>query len=114
MRKTVWLRRGFYVFAGLLLVYALLGMFITGPVVVRLPSIRLDVDPSAERLRASVEKLCRDFAPRNYEHVENLDRAAAWIADEFRDAGLEVAPQDYRLDQGLFRKRSSSALTTTP
>ena len=103
MRTTVLLRRGFYVFAGLLFVYALLGMFITGPVVVRVPRVRLDVDPSVERLRASVEMLCQDFAPRDHEHVENLDRAAAWIADELRRAGLDVSLQDYRLDQGLFR-----------
>jgi Zn-dependent M28 family amino/carboxypeptidase len=102
MRSIVWLRRGFYILAGLLLVYALLGMFFTGPVV-RVGSYRLEVDPSRERLRESVERLCNEFGPRSYAHAENLDRAAAWIADELRGAGLRVELQDYGIDQGRFR-----------
>lgn len=103
MRATAWIRRGFYVFIGLLLAYALAGMYFTGPVVVNVPRLRLEVDPSPERLRASVERLCSEFAPRSYEHVGNLDRAAEWIAGELRASGLEVELQDYRLDPGRYR-----------
>jgi Zn-dependent M28 family amino/carboxypeptidase len=103
MRPTVWLRRSFYAFAGLLLGYALLGMFLTGPVVVRVPRVGLDVDPSPGRLRTTVERLCHEFAPRSPDRLDNLDRTAAWIADELRGGGLEVELQDYTLEQGRFR-----------
>jgi len=103
MRPVVWLRRGFYVFVGLLLVYALLGMFFTGPVVVRVPRLDLEVAPRPERLRRDVERLCSEFGPRSFDHPANLDRAADWIAEEMRSAGLEIELQDYELEQGRFR-----------
>jgi Zn-dependent M28 family amino/carboxypeptidase len=103
MRPAVWLRRSFYAFAALLFGYALLGMFLTGPVAVRVPRAGLEVDPSPARLRTTVERLCREFAPRSPDRVDNLDRTAAWIADELRGGGLEVELQDYVLEEGRFR-----------
>ena len=58
MRPGGWLRRGFYVFVALLFAYALFGMYVTGPVVVRVPRFDLEVDPSPGNLRTSVERLC--------------------------------------------------------
>jgi hypothetical protein len=103
MHSVVWIRRGFYVFVGLLFVYAVLGMFFTGPVVVRVPRLDLDVDPRPDRLRQDVERLCSEFAPRSFDHTANLDRAAGWIAAEMRSAGLRVDLQDYELEEGRFR-----------
>jgi Zn-dependent M28 family amino/carboxypeptidase len=101
MSASVWLRWGFYVFVGLLFLFALAGMYVTGPVVVRVERIdelrRSDdqLQKSEARLRKSVEKLCADFAPRDYEHRSNLGRVALWIASEFENARLKVELQDY-------------------
>ncbi len=99
----LWLRRSFYVFVGLLFVYAVAGMFFTGPVVVRAPSLDLEVEPSPVRLRAAVEALCTEFAPRDWRHTRQLDAAASWIAGHLAASGLEVELQEYRLDAGTFR-----------
>jgi Zn-dependent M28 family amino/carboxypeptidase len=78
-------------------------MFITGPVVVRGENLRLDVDPSPERLRATVERLCTEFGPRSHEYTGNLDHVALWIADELQQAELRVELQEYEIDGSLFR-----------
>lgn len=88
---------------GLAFCGSLLGILLTGPIVVVRQPLDLGIDVSPERLRATVEKLCTEFTPRSYRHVENLDRAAAWIAEELRAAGLAVEIQEYELDEGRFR-----------
>lgn len=103
MTSDRWLRRGFYAFVTLLFAGALLGMFITGPVVIRVPGFDLQVEPSPERLRSTVERLCHEYSPRSHDHPENLDRIATWIAGEFGDAGLEVQVQEYGAEHGRFR-----------
>ena len=76
---------------GALLVACLLAIAVTGPVVVRVPRLDFDVARIApERLRRDVERLCGEFSPRGYQQVANLDRAAQWIAEEMRAAGLEA------------------------
>jgi len=103
MTSGAWLRRGFYAFVALLFAGALLGMFVTGPVVIRVPGFNLQVEPSPDRLRSTVERLCHDYSPRSHDHPENLDRVANWIAGEFGRAGLDVRFQEYGTEQGLFR-----------
>jgi Zn-dependent M28 family amino/carboxypeptidase len=95
MSSGAWLRLGYYVAVALLFVGAMLGMFITGPVVIRVPGLDLQVEPSAERLRSTVERLCDDFFPRSHDRPDNLDRVATWVAGEFDAAGLEVEIQQY-------------------
>jgi Zn-dependent M28 family amino/carboxypeptidase len=89
--------------AAVLLIYALLGLLLTGPVAVRVPTFSLDPDVSSRRLRETVQRLCTDFSPRSYRHTENLDRAADWIAEQFRLAGLEVEFQAYDVEGRTFR-----------
>ena len=103
MRWSVLLRRGFYVLALLLLVVSLLGMFFTGPVVVRGSKYAIEVDPSPARLRHDVQRLCEEFGPRSHRYIENLDRTADWIAGELRRSGLEVELRDYEIDARRFR-----------
>jgi len=89
---------------GLLLVGSLLTIMLSGPVVVRVQKLVFDDRGiSRERLEADVVRLCSEFTPRSYRNSDNLDRAAAWIAGELREAGLEVEQQEYRLDEGVFR-----------
>lgn len=98
-----WLRWGFCVCAGLVFLGALLGILVTGPVVVRVSRFDMGLHPSPERLRASVEKICSELTPRSYRDIENLDRAADWIGSGFRDSGLEVEFQEYRVETGVYR-----------
>jgi Peptidase family M28 len=49
-----------------------------------------------ERLRADVRFLTVDVRPRSAERTDNLDRAASYIATEFRKAGGRVRNQAFR------------------
>jgi len=103
MRSTVLIRRGFYLLTGMFFLYALVGMFVTGPIVVRVPRYKLDIEPSPWRLRATVDLLCHRFAPRSFQDRESLDRTADWIADQFRFSGLRTEFQEYELEEGRYR-----------
>ena len=91
---------------GVLLAWSLIAIVLTGPVMVRTPS-KLDLpyplEVSSHRLRRDVEHLSQDLSPRNYGRIDNLDRAAAWIAQELGDAGLTVELQEYELPEGRYR-----------
>ena len=79
----------------LIFVISLAGIWISGPVVVRVPSVEITATPSVERMRADVAQLCNSFSPRDYEHPENLSQAASWIFSQFHEAGLHVEMQRY-------------------
>lgn len=68
-----------------------------GPKASALPT----VDP--ERLRRHVTALSVTFAPRDYTHVENLDRAGAYIREQFRQAGGEISEQAFVVDSQHYR-----------
>ena len=95
-----------YAAIAVLFVWSLIAIVLTGPVLVRKPP-ELEEEflstVSPERLRRDVEHLAVGLSPRDARHGENLDRAADWIADEFRRAGLAVELQDYDLPEGRFR-----------
>jgi hypothetical protein len=62
----------------------------------------VEVDPAV--LRAHVEALAGGrFAPRDFDHPENLDRAAAWIAEELKRHGAPVREQVFQLDGRNYR-----------
>ncbi len=104
MRRGTLLRLGFGTVVALLMVYSMLGILLTGPIVVRAPNYdKLVVTPSVERLRKSVETLCGKFSPRDYRNPANLDAAADWIAERFRMAGLEVEFQTYEVEGQSYR-----------
>jgi len=87
----------------LVLCWSLVGVLLTGPVVVRTHRSNLEPHPSVQRLRETVETLCDEFTPRDYKHTENLDAAAEWIAAQFKDAGLAVHFQEYEVEGRRFR-----------
>ncbi len=103
MSRGTWLYRCFFVTVGLVFIGSLLGILLTGPIVVRVPRFDMGVDPSSERLRRSVKKLCSEFTPRSYRDVQNLDRAAAWIAGQFRESELDVEIQEYEIETAVYR-----------
>ena len=77
--------------------------WITGPHLGTPVAIDPVPDVSAERIRSDVERLCNDFGPRDCRQLDNLNRAAAWIAGEMRQAGLRVEYQEYEISRGRYR-----------
>jgi hypothetical protein len=104
MAKLKALFRILFITAALLLfIGCALAILLTGPIVVQSKRVDIDMKVSAERLRHDVERLCTEFTPRSFRQIETLDRAAAWIEQEFRSAGLAVEVQEYNIGKGLFR-----------
>lgn len=57
----------------------------------------------ASRLRTHVETLASRYFPRDYEHVENLDKSASYIRDVFRAATTRVQDQEYAVNGKEYR-----------
>ena len=75
---------------------AVLGVAIWFLVTQPLPSVgpaQMGPAPDPARLAAHVRRLCVDFAPRDEAHPRNLERAARYIADEFKADGARVNVQ---------------------
>jgi hypothetical protein len=107
-------RRVLLAVVALLFLYSLLVIVVTGPAVVAPPFVELDLGVSSDRLRADVEKLCRDFGTRHVSDPESLDRAARWIGAEMGAAGLSVEEQSYTLSEGTFRNVIATREGTRP
>jgi hypothetical protein len=76
--------------------------WITQPLLSRArPNAERMVDPS--RLEAHVRKLSIELTPRDAGHTENLDRAAAYIKDEFSQTTAFVSEQAYRVQDRSYR-----------
>jgi hypothetical protein len=82
---------------GLTLFSGAIWITVTQPVLPRRPGAveAPAVDP--ERLRAHVEILSERFVPRDWRHVENLDRAAVYTSQQLAGAGASVTEQAYRM-----------------
>jgi Zn-dependent M28 family amino/carboxypeptidase len=65
------------------------------------PGSERTVDPS--RLQAHVRKLSIELSPRDESHIENLDRVAAYIKDEFSQTTSLVSEQPYRVQGKSYR-----------
>jgi Zn-dependent M28 family amino/carboxypeptidase len=58
---------------------------------------------SPERLEAHVRMLADEFVPRDFANPANLDRAAAYIRQEFARAGGTVAEQPFEAGRSTYR-----------
>ena len=65
------------------------------------PSQQRTVDPA--RLQAHVHKLSVELTPRDESHIENLDRVAAYIKNEFSQFTQSVSEQPYRVQGKSYR-----------
>ena len=65
------------------------------------PSPERTVDPL--RLQEHVRKLSIELSPRDENHIENLDRVAAYIKDEFSQTTALVSEQPYRVQGKSYR-----------
>ena len=59
------------------------------------------LDPA--RLELHVRMLSEEFFPRDETHPENLDRAAAYIRNEFEQVSEEVSYQPYEVEEKTYR-----------
>ena len=76
-----------------LVIVEVTGCFIAQPAFHNNPASKIVV--SAEKLKAHVSTLSRDFHPRDYEHPANLDKCADYIATHFKNAGAAVESQEF-------------------
>ncbi|MBX7113706.1 MAG: M28 family peptidase [Myxococcaceae bacterium] len=63
------------------------------------PPVAID----AHQLEAHVRKLSQGFHPRGYQQPENLDRAAAYIAEQFKQYGLQPTEQTWDVGGKTYR-----------
>lgn len=87
---------------GVVLVLVFAWFWLTQPLLSRgQPNAVRTVDPV--RLEAHVRKLSLELSPRDINHLENLDRAGAYIAEELKQAGGVVSEQGYRVENRSYR-----------
>jgi len=79
----------------------MLAALVAQPVVTPVPSTPPAVDPA--RLEAHVKKLSVDFYPRSFDHVAKLARTAAYIEEQFKEAGAQVSIQDVVVDETRYK-----------
>lgn len=90
------------VIAAILLSAILLWFWVTQPLILNItPQVERTVD--AARLEIHVQKLSIEFSPRDESHIENLDRVALYIRNEFQQTGGSVSEQQYRIEGRSYR-----------
>lgn len=92
----------FWIVLSIILLLVLACFWLTQPLLSRAqPNSVRTVDPA--RLEAHVRKLSIEFSPRDISHLESLDRTAAYIAAELKQAGGIVSEQGYRVEGNSYR-----------
>lgn len=81
----------------------LLVFLITQPLVFPFQKQPTAVSVNPERLKTHVEKISLEFFPRSAPFVENLDKTAAYIKQEFINAGGNVSEQTFKIDGKTYR-----------
>ena len=89
------------VFVLLVLPLAGLWVAIAQPTLSHSEPTSVEISPLA--LEKHVRTLSETFYPRNFQEIENLDRAANYIADHFREAGAAVHFQDFEVGGRVYR-----------
>jgi Zn-dependent M28 family amino/carboxypeptidase len=94
----------FMLLVALVLFLLLIGLcfWVTQPLFVSAtPNSERTVEPS--RLEMHVRKLSVELAPRDKGHIENLDRVAEYIKNEFSQTTASVSEQSYRVQGKSYR-----------
>jgi Zn-dependent M28 family amino/carboxypeptidase len=76
---------------------------VTQPIVAKPAESHSSMTVSPARLEAHVRTLSETLVPRSFTYPENLDRAAAYIAEQFRGAGGMVSEQPYQVNGRTYR-----------
>ncbi|AUX47931.1 peptidase M28 [Sorangium cellulosum] len=80
-----------------------IGACVSQPFVAARPPSAPELSADPARLERDVRKLVETFRPRGYRHIEQLDRAAAYLGDELRAAGGRVTEQLYDVEGRTYR-----------
>ncbi|MBI3934705.1 MAG: M28 family peptidase, partial [Acidobacteria bacterium] len=75
---------------------------LTQPALTRNNTVSI-VSMSEDRLEKHTRALSETFFPRDYTHPENLDRAAAYIRQEFEHTGGTISEQPYEMEGKPYR-----------
>ncbi|MFQ6026451.1 MAG: M28 family peptidase [Dehalococcoidia bacterium] len=67
------------------------------------PKVISKLDISPERLEEHVRKISEEFTPRSYQDVDNLNRVADYIRDNFAETDGRVTEQSYEIDGTVYR-----------
>lgn len=62
-----------------------------------------NIKVKAEKLKFHVEKISKEFFPRNSANIVNLDKTANYIQDEFKKAGGKVSTQIFEANGNKYR-----------
>lgn len=94
-------RVAFWTGIGFLILVVLGGCTLAQPVLTRRGQAAHLADPA--RLERDVRALSETFAPRDWLHPENLDRAAEYLKTEFQSTGARVREQTYTVKDKTYR-----------
>ncbi len=81
----------------LIVVIFLLALWIicAQPIIFKLKEVQVSNKASPVNLKEQVKKISQDFFPRDFEAIENLNRAADYIKSQFEQFSSEVEEQKY-------------------
>lgn len=85
----------------LVVLFGALVLFVVNPIMKKRNPIAYSAN--AKQLRAHVEMLANTFRPRDYRHVENLEKSAKYIRDALLAAGARVEDQAYAANGSTYR-----------
>lgn len=82
-------------------VLGVMALLTTQPSCTHYPPTEEKLEPAT--LRAHVEKLSVDFAPRDYKRIWNLNKCADYISGHFNGAGAAVSEQTFEVKGKIYR-----------
>jgi Zn-dependent M28 family amino/carboxypeptidase len=93
MKKPRFKRIIFIIFILLVLPIFATWVLIAQPTITKSAPSDLTID--SDRLKAHVVKLSKEYFPRSYKNIENLDRCAEYIRTHFQKAGANIFIQEF-------------------
>ena len=76
---------------------------ITQPLVLPIQKQQAPISVNPEKLKTHVEKISNEFSPRSALFVQNLDKTAAYVKQEFAIAGGNVSEQAFEANGKTYR-----------
>jgi len=88
-----------------LMAMALAGMWLvfSRPMIAEHKKLKIPPMIGAPELKEYVQTLCFDFAPRDFQHPDNLFRAADYIREQFERSGAKVEEQAYEAQENQYK-----------